>query len=136
MKRTVPLSRGGGLKRGAPKRKRGISPASPAQREKVAGLPCIVCGVEADGYTRVIDPAHVVSRALGGCDDALCVVPLCRWANARGGCHADFDSGRLDLAPYLEPRWREEAGHAVTHVGLYGALRRISGRNYEREDAA
>jgi hypothetical protein len=60
-------------------------------------------------------------RSLGGCDDALCVVAPCR---AR---HRRYDSGTLDLVAHLEPRHRAEAAHAVEHLGLAGALRRISG---------
>jgi hypothetical protein len=37
------------------------------------------------------------------------------------------DSGELDLLPHLEPAWRAQLAHAVGHVGLIGALRRISG---------
>jgi hypothetical protein len=33
----------------------------------------------------------------------------------------------LDLLPYLEPAWRAQLGHAVGHVGLIAALRRITG---------
>jgi hypothetical protein len=36
------------------------------------------------------------------------------------------------LLPYLEPGWRAQLAHAVGHVGLTGALRRISG---QRDDA-
>jgi integrase len=89
--------------------------ASPAQREAVAGHRCIVCGAEG------VDPAHVVSRALGGCDEAACVVPLCR------RCHGAYDEHRLNLLPHLEPDWREQLAHAVAHVGVVGALRRIAG---------
>lgn len=67
-----------------------------------------------------IDPAHLVPRARGGCDDALCVIALCRT------CHRRYDSGGLDLVAYLEPGHRAEAAHAVLHLGLAGALRRIS----------
>jgi hypothetical protein len=35
---------------------------------------------------------------------------------------------RLDLVPYLEPDWRLEAAHAVLHLGLAGALRRLGRR--------
>ena len=68
-----------------------------------------------------IDPAHLIPRSLGGCGDPLCVVPLCR------RCHRAYDRGELDLLPYLEPAWRAQLAHAVGHVGLIGALRRISG---------
>jgi hypothetical protein len=95
-------------------------PASPmatdAQRTAIAGLPCIVC----DATSR-IDPTHLIARSLGGCGDPLCVVPLCRT------CHRAYDTGRLDLLPHLEPNCRTQLAHAVGHVGLIGALRRISG---------
>jgi len=39
-----------------------------------------------------------------------------------------YDVGELDLLPYLEPAYRPQLAHAVGHVGLIGALRRISGR--------
>ncbi len=92
--------------------------ASDAQRAKVAGRACLVCG------RTVVDPAHLVSRALGGCDDADCVVALCR------PHHRAFDTGRLDLLPYLEPASRVELAHAVGHLGLIGTLRRVTGRRY------
>jgi hypothetical protein len=88
-----------------------------SQRAAVAGRPCIVCGA-----TTAVDPAHLIPRSLGGCGDPLCVVPLCRRP-----CHRAYDSGQLDLVPYLEPAWRAQLAHAVGHVGLVGALRRIGG---------
>jgi hypothetical protein len=94
-----------------------FAPASPQQRAKVAGRPCLVCH-----RTVRIDPAHLVPRSLGGCDDALCVIALCR------PCHRAYDRGELDLVAYLEPHHRAEAAHAVTHLGLARALRRISGQ--------
>jgi hypothetical protein len=54
-------------------------------------------------------------------------VPLCRRR-----CHRAYDSGELDLLPHLEPAWRAQLAHAVGHVGLIGALRRISGGNTPR----
>jgi hypothetical protein len=50
------------------------------------------------------------------------VVALCRIH------HRACDRGALDLVPFLEPRFRAEAAHAVAHVGLVGTLRRLSGR--------
>jgi hypothetical protein len=88
--------------------------ASDRQRAAVAGRRCIVCGAE----TR-IDPAHLIPRSLGGCGDPLCVVPLCR--------HRAYDRGELDLLRYVEPAWSAQLAHAVGHLGLIGALRRISG---------
>jgi len=40
--------------------------------------------------------------------------------------HRAYDTGRLELLPYLEPRWRAEIAHAVMHLGLIGAYRRLS----------
>ena len=91
--------------------------ATDSQRLPVAGKACLVCGAS-DG----VDPAHLIPRSLGGCGDALCVVPLCRRP-----CHRAYDSRELDLLPHLEPAWRAQLAHAVGHVGLVGALRRISG---------
>jgi hypothetical protein len=107
--RRAPLKRTTALKRTA------FAPASVAQRAKVKGRRCLVCA----SPTR-IDPAHLIARSVGGCDDALCVVALCR------SCHRRYDSGALDLVAYLEPDHRAEAAHAVAHVGLATALRRIS----------
>jgi hypothetical protein len=106
LRRTTPLQRTSGMA------------ATESQRAAVAGRPCIVCGA-----THRIDPAHLIPRSLGGCGDPTCVVPLCR------SCHRAYDRGERDLLPYLEPAWRAQLAHAVGHVGLIGALRRISGLN-------
>jgi hypothetical protein len=98
--------------------------ATERQRAAVAGRRCIVCGSD-----RRIDPAHLIPRSLGGCGDPLCVVPLCRFH------HRSYDRGELDLLPYLEPASRAQLAHAVAHVGLVGALRRISGQR-PGQDAA
>ena len=117
LRRTRPLRPGGkALRRRAPLVRRALPPASPVQRPVVRDAPCIVCGART-----AVDPAHVVPRSLGGCDDALCVVALCR------PHHRAYDRGRLDLVPYLEPSHRAQAAHAVGHLGLAGALRRLSG---------
>ena len=84
---------------------------------KTAGSACIVC-LQTKGLT----PAHLVPRSLGGCDHPDCVVPLC-WKH-----HRAYETGRLDLVPHLEPDWRIEAAHAVLHLGLAGALRRLGRR--------
>jgi hypothetical protein len=90
--------------------------ASEIQRAAVAGRCCVVCGTE-----KRIDPAHLIPRSLGGCGEALCVVPCCR------SHHRAYDRGELDLLPYLEPAWRAQLAHAVGHVGLIATLRRITG---------
>jgi hypothetical protein len=109
------------LRRSKPLERTASMAATDAQRAAVAGRTCIVCGAE-----RRIDPAHVIPRSLGGCGDGLCVVPACR------RCHRAYDRGELDLLPYLEPGWRAQLAHAVGHVGLLAALRRISGRRQDR----
>jgi hypothetical protein len=91
--------------------------ASEPQRAKIAGRWCIVCQ-----QTKGITPAHLAPRPLGGCDEPDCVVPLC-WLH-----HRAYDTGRLELLPYLEPQWRTEVAHAVLHLGLIGAYRRLTQR--------
>jgi hypothetical protein len=113
------------LARRTPLERRALGRASLAQRAAVRGARCIVCGTD-----RAIDPAHLVPRSLGGCDHPLCVVALCRIH------HRGYDRGRLDLVPYLEPRHRAQAAHAVGHLGLVGALWRLSGRRVANGEAA
>ena len=98
-----------------PKR-RMISPASPAQRDKIKNATCLVTGDREH-----LTPAHVIDRSLGGCDSETCVVPL------RADVHRAYDERRLDLLPYLEAHGlRAELAHAVEHVGLLSALCRIT----------
>lgn len=68
-----------------------------------------------------VDPAHVIARSRGGCDAAVCVVPLAR------PLHAAFDDDAFDLLDYLTP---EEIAHAVFHVGIVRALRFITGSDW------
>jgi hypothetical protein len=103
------------LRRSTPLQRTPSMAATERQRAAVAGRRCIVCGTD-----RRIDPAHLIPRSVGGCGDALCVVPACR------AHHRAYDRGELDLLRYLEPGWRAQLAHAVGHVGLIGALRRIS----------
>jgi hypothetical protein len=84
----------------------------------MAGRACLVCG------GRPVDPAHLVPRSLGGCDEPECVVALDR------RCHRGYDRGELDLLPYLEPRYRAELAHGLLHVGLLGLLGRVSGTRW------
>lgn len=106
-------------------RRKAISPASPAQRLKVreAGR-CLICGMPN------VVPMHVIDRSLGGCDDPLCVVAGC------GQCHRSYDEGDLDLLPFLEPAFRAEQAHAVMHLGMARALRRITNTRLREERAA
>jgi len=89
--------------------------ASEAQREKIIGSACVVCR-----QTKGITPAHLAPRSQGGCDHPDCVVPLC-WTH-----HRAYDTARLELLPHLEPQWRAEVAHAVSHLGLIGAVRRLA----------
>jgi 5-methylcytosine-specific restriction endonuclease McrA len=91
-----------------------VTPASQEQRAKILTEACLVC------VRRSADPAHLVPRSLGGCDEPACVVPLCR------RCHRAFDRGQLDLLPHLEPRFRAELAHGLLHLGLLGLLRRVT----------
>jgi hypothetical protein len=113
MRRSAPLRRKRPLRRSL------VSPASRAQRDKVRALGCLACG------TRPADPAHLVPRALGGCDHADCVVPPCRTHHRR------YDRGELDLLGALEPRFRRELAHGLVHVGLVALLSRLSGTRWQ-----
>lgn len=98
--------------------------ASFAQRQKARTEPCVVTG-RFHNETWV-DPAHLVSRAQGGCDDPLCVVSL------RRGLHRAFDEGNLDLLPALIGRRVPELQHALGHYDgdLLGLLHRLTGERY------
>jgi len=102
-----------------------ISPASRQQRLKVRGLVCVVCGTRLDEVQ--IDPAHVVSRALGGCDSADCVIPLCREH------HRAYDAGTLDLSLHLTGTHVTELTHALEHMdgSLTRLLRHLSGKVWQ-----
>jgi hypothetical protein len=121
LQRRAALRRTDRIKRRTPPRRSGIAPASDAQRAKVAGQRCLVCG------ERPADPAHLVPRSLGGCDEPDCVVPLCRIH------HRLYDRGELDLLPHLEPGYRTELAHGLTHVGLLALLRRVTGARWKAQ---
>jgi hypothetical protein len=111
--------------------------ASDAQRAKVAGMPCIACGVEAtEDDSIVIDPAHLWPRSKGGCDHEDCVVPACRYPFKGGeGCHRLFDEGQLDLTERLadSEAWQVEQAHPILVHGVSPVelVRRLSGGAYE-----
>ena len=101
-----------------------ISKASPAQHDKVElQLVCLGCGVEASLVP--LDAAHLWPRGMGGCDDALCTIGLCR------ACHKDQEAGKppADLYPNLIPRYAAEIGHMVAHANgdLITCLERLTG---------
>jgi hypothetical protein len=104
---------------------RGFSVA-PAQRAKVKLLTCLGCGREVDPDTVgdwTIDPAHLVPRSAGGCDDPPCVIPLCRHRYIpTEGCHPIFDGKVLGKTVDLHPRiarggWEKELAHAIREHG-------------------
>lgn len=117
-----PLGRSSGPKRKAPaKRRAPISAASPAQREKVRDAVSIISG------QGPCDPAHIVSRAKGGCNDPLCVVALTRDE------HRAYDQGDLDLLPHLiRARKIPELQHALAHAdgSLLRLLERVTNRRW------
>jgi hypothetical protein len=110
--------------RGRPRR--AISPATPAQRARVKDQACIVFGPAGCWCDGPVQPAHLIDRSLAPAagDHPLAVVPLC----ARH--HVLYDDHKLDLSPYLEPHWRESVAWAVGAVGLFGALKRITGTEW------
>lgn len=99
-----------------------------AQRQKAREEPCVATGMTAEGGYNV-DPAHLVSRAQGGCDDPLCVVPLVR------PIHRQFDDGEYDLLPRLVKRRVPELQHALGHYNgdVYALLRRLTGERWYPE---
>jgi hypothetical protein len=90
--------------------------ASAAQREKIAGSGCAVCG------RRPVDPAHLVPQRFGGCPHPDCVVGLCRTH------HRLFDRARLSLGPYLDGgQFEIELAHALGHVEAEELERALGG---------
>ena len=92
------------MKRGTLKRGKGFGASTP-QRAKVRGGSCAYCGGPGT------DPAHVWPRSMGGCDDADCVIPLCRRD------HSAYDLGQLDLLATVKINFPREYAHAVAHAG-------------------
>ncbi|HEX8086561.1 MAG TPA: HNH endonuclease [Solirubrobacteraceae bacterium] len=92
-----------------------LVPASPQQRNKVVRLSCVVC------ERSPVDPAHLVPRRLGGCNDPDCVIPLCRTH------HRLYDHAQLGLGVHLGGEWRRERAHALTHVSAVRLSRALSG---------
>lgn len=98
--------------------------ASTAQRAKIRELTSIV---SAQGPC---DPAHLLSRALGGCDHEDCVIPLTRAE------HRAYDLGKLDILPHLlASRCTKELQHALGHTNgdLIGLLHRVTGVRWAPE---
>jgi hypothetical protein len=107
------------------KRAKAISEASPAQRSKVRGRPCLECG------RGPCHPAHLIDRGRGlggGCDEPACVVPLC------AACHRAYDTGQLDLLPALVANGRvDELAHAIErgHADPVSLVERTTNTKWE-----
>jgi hypothetical protein len=107
------------------KRAKAISEASPAQRSKVRGRPCIECG------GGPCHPAHVIDRGRGlggGCDEPDCVVPCC------AKCHRLYDTGQLDLLPALVANGcTDELAHAIAagHADPVSLVERTTNTKWE-----
>lgn len=120
LERRTPLERTGGPQRSAPlarktaPKRAALSPASPAQREKIKDQACVVCGAPATA------PMHLWPRGKGGCDDPLCVLPAC-WL-----CHRTYDTKRLALLPHIVKRHRAEIAHAQLHTDPVSLLARLT----------
>ena len=128
LERHAPLKRGRKGLRRTP-----LGHASPAQKSKVEREGCRMSYlINSHGRFQgvepvVVDPAHITPRAIGGCDDELCVVPLTRFN------HLCYDRGELDILPHLT---LEEQAHAVSHMGILAALKRTTGDEYITLDEA
>lgn len=110
-----------GTAAGAPSKRSGFTPASPEQRAAVRERPSIVSGEQP------CDAAHVTPRALGGCNDPLCVIPLTRQE------HRAFDDGRLDVLPYMYAHGLyDEIAHAIQvhHIDLVSMLQRLTNERW------
>ena len=115
----TPLNCSPALKRTEPnKRRKPVSPASPAQRERVKGKCCIRCG------NQPVHPAHLIDRGMGGDDHPHAVVPLCF------ECHRLYDTGKVSILEHLEPHHRDELAYAVRLVGLICALERVTNERW------
>jgi hypothetical protein len=104
-----------------PRKRTAVSPASPDQRAKVKDAPSIVSG------QGPCDPAHLVPRSLGGCDDPLCVIPLTRTE------HRLYDRGELDLSPFLiREGCIREVQHGLVHTdgSLLRLIRIVTGKRH------
>lgn len=113
----------------------GFTPASKEQRAKVRREGCRVSRAheyDEDVVTlpvvpgiAVVDFSHNVDRALGGCDDPDCGMPL------RRDLHQLYGLRQFDVLPYAT---LEEQAHAAGHLGLIGALERMTGRTWAPVD--
>jgi hypothetical protein len=96
--------------------------ASAAQRKAVRDRVSIISG------QGPCDASHVFPRGLGGCADALCVVPLTRAE------HVEYDADRLDLLPFLLAHGLvAELQHALGHANgdLIGLLHIVTGVRWQ-----
>lgn len=108
-------------RRNSTRKRRPVSPASPEQRARVRDRACVNCG------GGPCDPAHLASRAQGGCDSELCVVALCR------ECHRGLDErtgpqAHIDLEVVLAlPEFAAERAHMAAHLSYRRCIQRLTG---------
>ncbi len=96
-----------------------FTPASPEQRAKVKTQGCRITSE----HGAHVQPAHVTPRSLGGCDHEDCVAGL------RADLHRLYDEGvDIGLLAVLTP---EEQAHAVSHLGIVGALKRTTNTDWQ-----
>lgn len=124
-----------GTKRPGLKRGRGFAVAEP-QRTKLKGLVCVGCGRDVeDDPNWTLDPAHLWPRRFGGCDDVLCVAPLCRHLYLPDqGCHPLCDAGKLNIHGKLVDRgyWKEMAHVIEVHeVSPLTLVNRLTGEDHD-----
>lgn len=97
-----------------------VGHATDAQRAEIASAACVHCHKHAGAC----HPAHLIPRAVTSqeaANDPRMIVPLCPI------CHREYDKGKIDLSAGLEPHWRDAVECAVGAVGLWSALRYITG---------
>jgi hypothetical protein len=111
-------------------------PISAGSREQVAKRNAGASIVS--GQTRGLHAAHICPRALGGCDDPDCTVPLTQ-AEHRAFDEPDPRTGkRLDLLPYLVAHGcHAELSHALWHyrLDLVALLERVTGEKWEPQSS-
>jgi hypothetical protein len=110
-----------------PSRRSGFTPASTSQREAIHTRGSVVSG------KGPCDFAHLTPRALGGCGDPLCGVPLTRDE------HRAFDDGKLDIQPFLIANgYWDEIAHMIGahHMSPIAVVQRLTGERWAPETNA
>ena len=100
-----------------------IAKANPVRSQQylraVAGLPCIVCGIQ--GHSQA---AHLPPEAKGMKQSDLLTFPLCCTRVGMPGCHQDYDQYRLfprDAAMTVGRAWAADTMRRLLTMGLVPA---------------